>query len=232
MTTPNLNLPEIAASQAQKHVTHNEALSVLDALVHLSVKSRTVTSDPMNPADGDRYLVPVGAAGAFAGQDSKVASFRDGVWSFFTAQAGWRAFIEAEGGFAVFVGAQWVGPETGLISSTANGAQSRIDTRDEELTLTGASVSSTLVIPNRAIVFGVTTRTTEAITGAASYNCGISGEPSKFGGSLGVAAGSTNSGVIGPQAFYADTPVVLTAVGGSFTGGKVRIGLHYFVAGM
>jgi len=30
--TPNLQLPYIAASQAQKHVTHNEALRMIDAL--------------------------------------------------------------------------------------------------------------------------------------------------------------------------------------------------------
>ena len=41
--TPNLKLPYIMPSQAQKHVTHNEALRFLDAVVHLSVKSRTQT---------------------------------------------------------------------------------------------------------------------------------------------------------------------------------------------
>ena len=65
-----------------------------------------------------------------------------------------------------------------------------------------------------------------AITGATSYDCGITGEAQKFGGSLGIAAGSTNRGVIGPQAFYADTPIRLTARGGNFTGGAVRIAIH------
>jgi hypothetical protein len=85
------------------------------------------------------------------------------------------------------------------------------------------------VIPDRAIVLGVSTRTVTAITGAASYDCGIAGEPAKFGGSLGIAAGSTNSGVIGPQAFYAPTPVRLTANGGGFTGGAVRVAVHYLM---
>ena len=35
-TTPHLGLPLIAASQAQKHVTHNEALGLLDTLVQLA----------------------------------------------------------------------------------------------------------------------------------------------------------------------------------------------------
>jgi len=95
--------------------------------------------------------------------------------------------------------------------------------------LSGASVSSTVAIPNRAIVLGVSTRTVTAITGATSYDCGISGETSKFGGSLGIAAGSTNVGVIGPQAFYSATQIVLTANGGDFTGGAVRLCLHYLL---
>ena len=65
--------------------------------------------------------------------------------------------------------------------------------------------------------------------GATSYDCGIAGEPAKFGGSLGVASGSTNVGVIGPQAFYAPTPIVLTANGGNFTGGDVRIAIQYLL---
>ena len=44
--TTLLNLPYIAAAQAQKHVTHNDALNVLDALVQLSVLSDTVSSPP------------------------------------------------------------------------------------------------------------------------------------------------------------------------------------------
>ena len=63
--------------------------------------------------------------------------------------------------------------------------------------------------------------------GASSFNCGISGDLSKFGGSLGIALGSTNIGVIGPTAFYSNTPVVLTAVGGNFTGGKVRVAAQF-----
>jgi hypothetical protein len=102
---------------------------------------------------------------------------------------------------------------------------------EEELLegLSGASVETTIAIPDRAIVLGVSTRTVNAITGAVSYDCGIAGEPAKFGGSLGVAAGSTNSGVIGPQAFYAPTPIRLTANGGAFTGGAVRVAVHYLM---
>jgi hypothetical protein len=67
-----------------------------------------------------------------------------------------------------------------------------------------------------------------AITGATSYGVGISGDTGKFGNLLGIAPGSTNIGVIGPTAFYSDTKVRVTANGGNFTTGKVRL-IAYFI---
>ncbi len=39
-TTARLALPHILTNQAQQEVTHNEALALLDALVHLAVQDR------------------------------------------------------------------------------------------------------------------------------------------------------------------------------------------------
>ncbi len=54
--TPNLNLPYILPAQAQKHVTHNEAIRALDALVQLCALDRDLATPPPSPADGDRYI--------------------------------------------------------------------------------------------------------------------------------------------------------------------------------
>ena len=110
-STPHLALPLLAAAQAQKHVTHNEALASLDALVHLAVKERNRTLAPGSPAEGDRYLVGAGATGAFAGHEDEVALFDLGLWRFFPPGAGWRAYVEAEDRIVVFDGAQWHGLE-------------------------------------------------------------------------------------------------------------------------
>jgi hypothetical protein len=59
-----LELPYLAAGQMQKHVTLNEALTRLDALVQTAVVSRTVTAQPGAPADGARWILPDGATGA------------------------------------------------------------------------------------------------------------------------------------------------------------------------
>ncbi|WP_112663094.1 DUF2793 domain-containing protein [Microvirga flavescens] len=105
--TKNLNLPLLAAAQAQKHVTHNEALAVLDALVQLAVIEQGRTVAPTTPAEGDRYLVGAGATGAFAGHEGEIAFFDLGAWRFLTPGVGWRIYDEAQDKIFVFDGALW-----------------------------------------------------------------------------------------------------------------------------
>jgi len=446
MTTPNLALPYLAAAQAQKHVTVNEALDHLDGLVQLSVISSILTVPPANPTEGDRYIVAASATGAWASWDGSVAHFSGGAWLRLIPQTGWIAWDQAVGGiktygtttgwsallisngpvtynpfqkrvevplasvfptvkstpgavgtivddpvngltlastsgteiaryirtkalpaswdvvefatetdhaattwrsngfivmgaagtfatiavgsngtgasvirmlkwdatghylaglapdvawegwsaffrlihrgtkilvyhsydgqawvytgtidetvdlggsalfigpsvnktnttyvtyyadadivpqFAGFVGAGGTAPVLAdmTLAQAPSGAAIGAHVVEELLSgLTGASVTSTITIPDRAIVLAVSARTVTAITGATSYDCGIAGTPNKFGGALGIAAGSANVGVIGPQAFYAPTQIVLTATGGNFTGGAVRVAIQY-----
>ena len=56
--TANLGLPCIEGSQAQKHVTHNEALRIIDTLVQLAVNDRDLTAPPALPGEGDRFDGP------------------------------------------------------------------------------------------------------------------------------------------------------------------------------
>ncbi|MFP7572463.1 DUF2793 domain-containing protein, partial [Marivita sp. S2033] len=108
-TTPILSLPYIQPSQAQKHVTHNEALRALDALVQLSVQSRSLTEPPESAAPGARFIVAGGAAGVWAGQDHAVALAQGGGWIFLAPNPGWRAWIEDEGAEAVWQSGAWQG---------------------------------------------------------------------------------------------------------------------------
>lgn len=62
--TARLGLPYLAAGQMQKHVTLNEALTRLDALVQAAAVSRTAVEEPAAPADGALWLLPEGATGA------------------------------------------------------------------------------------------------------------------------------------------------------------------------
>ena len=102
-----LSLPLILPAQAQKHVTHNEALRVLDVVVQLAVKTRNLTTPPAAPVAGDRHIVASGATAAWAGQVGRIALFEDGLWQFFTPLAGWRAWVAAEDALAHFDGVIW-----------------------------------------------------------------------------------------------------------------------------
>jgi hypothetical protein len=106
-TTTNLALPYILAAQAQKHVTHNEALRILDGLVQLSVVDRDRTALPASPGDGDRYIVGSGANGDWTSWDGDVAAWVDGAWLRFRPKPGWRAWVEAERQLLVYDGAGW-----------------------------------------------------------------------------------------------------------------------------
>ncbi|MCP5039249.1 MAG: DUF2793 domain-containing protein [Rhodobacteraceae bacterium] len=105
-----LSLPYIQPSQAQKHVTHNEALQRLDILVQASVQSLEITTPPGAPADGDAYVVGPGATGAWAGQDDNLTTWSDGVWAFFPPQPGWHVIDLATGGLRSWDGTNWIAP--------------------------------------------------------------------------------------------------------------------------
>ena len=56
-TSPRLDLPFVQPSQAQKHVTHNEALRRLDQVVQLSVLSINGTTPPPAPDQGELHAL-------------------------------------------------------------------------------------------------------------------------------------------------------------------------------
>lgn len=105
--SPRLDLPYIMASQAQKHVTHNEAVRMLDCLVQPVVQSRALSSPPASPTEGDGYIVATGASDAWSGREGQVACFQDGAWQFFTPAAGWRVHDTGAGESVVFTGTAW-----------------------------------------------------------------------------------------------------------------------------
>jgi hypothetical protein len=105
--TPNLGLPFIEGSQAQKHVTHNEALRILDAAIQIVVLDLTRTAPPSSPADGERHVVASGATGAWAGHANAIAAWQDGAWAFVVPKAGWCIWSVADDVMFVFDGTHW-----------------------------------------------------------------------------------------------------------------------------
>ena len=106
-STVNLQLPYIMPSQAQKHVTHNEALAMLDAMVQLCVRDRDMGMPPPDPQAGDRYIVASGAGGAWMGWDDAIALWIDGGWRRIDPRQGWLAWVDDEETLVRWTGADW-----------------------------------------------------------------------------------------------------------------------------
>lgn len=106
-TTALQLLPLIEPAQAQKHVTHNEALAVLDVLVQTSATSRTLSRPPAAVVAGACYIVGNDATGDWQGEDGHVAVYSGLYWDFYAPKTGWRVWVESEGTEAVFDGAEW-----------------------------------------------------------------------------------------------------------------------------
>ncbi|WP_161992710.1 DUF2793 domain-containing protein [Aureimonas leprariae] len=106
--TPNFAFPYIMPSQAQKHLTHNEALRMLDAVVQVGVADRDLVAPPADAANGARFIVGAAASGAWAGQAGRIAAWQDGAWAFFAPREGWLAWVADEDALLAFDGAGWV----------------------------------------------------------------------------------------------------------------------------
>lgn len=129
--TSNLKLPFIMPSQAQKHVTHNEALQSLDALVQLAVLDRHLAAPPASPADGDRYIVAAMATGAWNGKTGQIAIWQDGAWEFYAPVSGWLAWVADEQRLFILSGGVWVDAlAQGLNPATMVGINTTADTTD------------------------------------------------------------------------------------------------------
>lgn len=232
--TANLGLPLLAPSQAQKHVTVNEALTRLDALAKGVLASRTVPTPPVQARHGEVWAVPADATDEWAGREGDLAIATSGGWDFVAPREGWRAYALDEGAALRHDGAGW-SPE-GPSALGASGARTTLDIVEFEhdvaagLVGSGAFSDTAAVIPRSAVVLGVTGEVVTEITGtAASWKLGNPdvGRRNWFGEGLGTAQGSYAEGLTNhPQAYYTPTALRMTAEGGTFVGGRVRFAIH------
>lgn len=223
--TPELALPLLAPAQAQKHVTVNEALVRLDGLAQLRLQSTSETTPPA-ALDGLAYAVPSGALNEWNGQEGSVAIASGGGWVFVPARRGWRALVLDAGALAIFDGSDW---RVGAQTLTSGGATVGLTSTEIDVTLSaGASVTTPDLFPERSIAYGITGRVVSAITGAvATWDIGVTGDLQRYGSSLGTSLNSWVSGPGAPQVYWAPTALEITAQGGDFAGGTIRLIAHY-----
>jgi hypothetical protein len=107
-TSDRLALPLIAPGQAQKEMTHNEALARLDIIVQPVVQAVAPSIVPVNPVLGQCWIVGVGASGAWTGRDGALAAWTAGGWRFVAAFEGMTAWSIADAMLVIRRGTSWI----------------------------------------------------------------------------------------------------------------------------
>ena len=225
--TSQFQLPLLSAAQAQKHVTVNEALAVLDCVSQLRVLDTALTLPPVSATEGDAYLVAAGAGGDWFGYDGQLAIAVNGGWRPVAPKAGWQCFNVSTGTHLLYDGTEWL---DSTLAATPTGAATSFLITETDFTLTaGTTLTTNTMIPSHSLVFGVTARVLSDVTGTlTAWRLGDPSGGDRFATGLGLAQGSYALGMSNPPtAYYADTGLVLTGEGGDFAGGDIRLAVHY-----
>lgn len=140
--SPRLDLPYLQPAQAQKHVTHNEALRALDLVVQLSVTTLNATNPPAAPGQGEIHALGTSPTGVWSGQAGKLAAWLDNAWHFMAPGTGWRAWDLSSDQIKVWDGAAWIDPPvstqnlSGVGIATGSDSTNRLAVRSPATLLT------------------------------------------------------------------------------------------------
>ena len=134
-----LALPLLAAGQAQKEMTVNEALTRLDIVVQASVVAGGLDQPPESPAAGQSWIVGANPTGDWSDRVDTIAGWTGGGWRFIAPTEGMIVWVEAvsvpwryaDGGWRAgdlagdrvsIGGVQVVGPQVGAVAAPDGGA--------------------------------------------------------------------------------------------------------------
>lgn len=108
-------LPLLDAGQAQKEMTHNEAVTLLDLLAGASVVAVGTNVPPGSPLTGQCWVIGAAPTGDWAGHAQALVGWTPGGWRFLTPREGLTVWSAADGCLAMFAGGQW---RVGRIAAT------------------------------------------------------------------------------------------------------------------
>ena len=145
-TSARLALPLLQVGQAQKELSHNEALTLLDLAVQPVVETVGTNLPPTAPAIGQCWVVGTAPSGAWVGHASAIAGWTGGGWRYLPVQEGVAVWSRADGAIARFDGSVWtigaivgtrlviagdrvVGPRRAAIAAPVGGTTSDAEAR-------------------------------------------------------------------------------------------------------
>ncbi len=105
--TVRLGLPFIVSGQAQKEVTHNEALALIDACLVPSAEAFAIDAPPVSAVAGQCWIIGGTPTGVWAGHAEALAVWTDGGWRFLGAVEGMRVWIKQQQLWATHLSEGW-----------------------------------------------------------------------------------------------------------------------------
>lgn len=222
-TSARLALPLLQAAQAQKHVTHNEALARLDLLVQLTVQEFDADTPPTGPQEGQVWATGASPSGDWTGQPDMLAAWVNAGWLFITPQAGWLASDPVSGALWVRAAAQWTPAASdtldnldGIGIATSHDAVNRLSVASEATLLTHAGTGHQLKINKAAstdtasLLFqtGFGGRAEMGTTGSDNFEIKVSPDGTSFftgaafDGATGQASFPNGALIAGAQAYH------------------------------
>ncbi|MFL9839935.1 DUF2793 domain-containing protein [Sphingomonas sp. ST-64] len=100
-------LPMLHAGQAQKEMFHNEALTIIDILLHAGVKAIALDAPPIDPQAGAAWVIGTAPLDAWSGHESEIAAWTEGGWRFLPPTSGMTVWVESAGLSARFADGAW-----------------------------------------------------------------------------------------------------------------------------
>ena len=211
--SPRLELPYLEPAQAQKHVTHNEALHSLDMLVQLSVEAFDENTPPGLPVTGQVFALGAAPTGDWAGQANMLALREDSGWTFRAPQPGWSATLAGGADLRIWDGSQW----QVAAGQTQNLAGLGVNTTSDATNRLAVAAPATLLTHAGADHRVTVNKATDTDTASLLFQSGWTGHAE-----MGLAGDTGFSIKVSPDGSSWNDALALSADGQSVTGSIVQ----------
>ena len=110
MSTPNLKLETVPSNSLQPSIPINDALQLIDALLHLVIVDKDLSKPPTTTdADiGKRWIVAASPTDAWTGHEKEIALCTGtNQWRLIPPREGMRGWVSDEGKEYRYAGGDW-----------------------------------------------------------------------------------------------------------------------------
>ena len=104
--TRNLKLPLLVPNQSGKEFTHNEALIIIDSLIHNAVID-ILNTPPTELNVGNKYIIGANAGRDFKNKENQIAIYDENGWKFAEVQNGYFVWVINHSSLYIFENNIW-----------------------------------------------------------------------------------------------------------------------------